>query len=133
MIRSAGQVSPHVPVWFGTRAAPLTSPNSCKFSVKSCPLLHESAREPLSLPAPRLAHIAAGLESSPAPLGASLGRASTGTHLPRAGRRARHGIHHQPLPAHSLPLLLNRFLESPVPQVLVSPDEIPGSWNHLIL
>ena len=65
-------------------------------------LCYMSAREPLSLPAPRLAHIAAGLESSPAPPGARLGRASTGTHLPQAGRRAWHGIHHQTLTAHSL-------------------------------
>lgn len=50
MISSAGQVSPHVPVCFGTRAAPLTSLNSCKFGAKSCPLLHESARQPSPLP-----------------------------------------------------------------------------------
>lgn len=49
MISSAGQVSPHVPVCFGTWAAPFTSLNSCKFGAKSCPLLHESARQPSPL------------------------------------------------------------------------------------
>lgn len=133
MIRSAGQVSPHVPVCFGTWAAPLTSPNSCKFSVKSCLLLHESAREPLSLPAPRLAHVAAGLEPSPAPLGARLGRARAGTRLPQAGGWAQHGIHHQPLTPTLLLLLLKVFLELSVFQILVSLHEIPRSSHHLIL
>lgn len=133
MIKSAGQVSPHVPVCFGTGAAPLTSPNSCKFSVKSCLLLCESAREPLSLPAPRLAHVTAGLEPSPAPMGARLGMARAETRLPQAGGLAWHGIHQQPLSPTLLLLLLKVFLESSVFQILVSPDEIPCSSNHLIL
>jgi len=54
MISSAGQVSPHVPVYFGARTAPLTSPNPRKFSVKSCPLLHKSARESFLLLHPGL-------------------------------------------------------------------------------
>lgn len=127
MIRSAGQVSPHVHVCFGTQAAPLTSPNSCKFSVKSCLLLHESAREPLSLPAPRLAHVAAGLESSPAPPGARLGRASAGTHLPQAGRWAWRGIHRQPLTAHSL------LSFSSYSGVASFPDTCFPWWNPLLL
>lgn len=100
MIKSAGQVSPHVHVCFGTWAAPLTSPNSWKFSVKSCLLLHDSAREPLSLPNQDVFMLQ--LDWSPAQhcQVPRLGRASVGAHLPQAGKHGMGSI--QPLAAHSL-------------------------------
>lgn len=126
MIKSAGQVSPHVHVCFGTWVAPLTSVNSWKFSIKSCLLLRESAREPLSLPNQGVLMSQLGWSPAQHCQVPRLGRANADTHLPQAGK---HGMGSITAPYCTLTLLAPQAISG----VASFPQWIPCSWNYLTL